>query len=187
MGRSIWVFGYGSLIWGTGSVTAVERREGFLQGWHRDWAWISGRRNGAPTCSLKRKGRVKGVFLRLSETRPTADLEQFRRRERRTTEKVVSNVPVPGAKTYFWTMGSNLGEYREFRGLRGEQFAQAVAVRARRVRQTGPDGVTAIDYIRKVHEFDPEDSITARIAAFLESASGQEVEGDMESTRTGTL
>jgi hypothetical protein len=47
-----WVFGYGSLIWGAGTVLIAERIEGFLDGWHREWNWISASRHGAPTCSL---------------------------------------------------------------------------------------------------------------------------------------
>ena len=39
--KTTWVFGYGSLIWNTGAVRPVERREGILPGWHREWTWIS--------------------------------------------------------------------------------------------------------------------------------------------------
>jgi cation transport regulator ChaC len=34
--QSVWIFGYGSLIWGTGAVETAERLEGFLEGWRRD-------------------------------------------------------------------------------------------------------------------------------------------------------
>ena len=61
---AVWVFGYGSLIWNTGSVMPVERRIGTLKGWHRTWTWISKRRHGAPTCALQESGEVKGILLR---------------------------------------------------------------------------------------------------------------------------
>jgi len=61
----VWVFVYGSLIWDRSDIKPVEERIGELQGWHRDWTWISKRRHGAPTCSLQCGGKVKGVFLKL--------------------------------------------------------------------------------------------------------------------------
>ena len=36
-----WIFGYGSLIWGAGPVRTLDRRIGYLDGWHREWTWIS--------------------------------------------------------------------------------------------------------------------------------------------------
>lgn len=47
---TIWIFGFGSLIWWTGEVVPVERREGILAGWHREWTWISSTRHDALTC-----------------------------------------------------------------------------------------------------------------------------------------
>jgi len=85
----MWVFGYGSLIWGTGEVKPVERRVGVLQGWHREWTWISRKRHGAPTWSLGAGGQVRGVFLRLDPRTLNRDLETFRRRERGITERTV--------------------------------------------------------------------------------------------------
>jgi cation transport regulator ChaC len=41
-----WVFGYGSLIWGAGTVLIAERIEGFLDWWHREGNWISASRHG---------------------------------------------------------------------------------------------------------------------------------------------
>lgn len=165
--RSTWIFGYGSLIWGTGPVQTIERRVGVLPGWHREWTWISQTRHGAPTCSLHPGGRVNGVYLRLNPETAVADLEELRRRERQSTERTVSDVPVPGAVTHFWTMGSNLSSFAEFRDLTGNPLARALAIRAMQIEESGPDGVTAADYIRRVHQFDPTDAITAAIVAHL--------------------
>jgi hypothetical protein len=165
--RETWVFGYGSLIWGTGAVKTVERREGILPGWHREWTWISSTRHGSPTCSLERGGRVKGVFLLLNPETASQDLDVLRRRENRATEETSVDIPKPGVMSYFWTMGNNLRRYREFGGLQRNQLARALAQRAAEVTEVGPDGVTAVDYIRKVHSFDPDDAITAEIARFL--------------------
>lgn len=64
--ETTWVFGYGSLIWDVGDIQPTETRQGILQGWHREWTWISKkRRHGAPTCGLSSGGQVNGVFLRL--------------------------------------------------------------------------------------------------------------------------
>src|SRR5690348_939703 len=106
--ESIWVFGYGSLIWGTGPVVTADRREGVLPGWHREWTWISSTRHGAPTCSLHRGGQIRGVFLLLNPETVDDDLEEFRGRENRKTEETIVDVPDRDATTYFWTMGNNL-------------------------------------------------------------------------------
>jgi cation transport regulator ChaC len=143
--QSVWVFGYGSLIWGTGGVKPLERREGILPGWHREWTWISAARHGAPTCSLKPDGKVKGVFLRLNLMTSTQGLEQIRRRENRETEQTMTELPEVGAKTYFWTMGSNLDRFPEFNNLRD----------------------VASDHLKKVSAFDPEDPFTTAIVRYL--------------------
>lgn len=166
--RSVWVFGYGSLIWGTGFVKVIDRREGVLPGWHREWNWISGRaRPGAPTCSLVDEGEVKGIFLQLDPASADRDLEAFRERERRVTERVIRDVPVPGAETHFWTMGNNLANFPDLRGLSGQQLYKALADRARPLTTPGGDGVLPADYIRRVHAFDPQDTITASIVQYL--------------------
>lgn len=165
--KSTWVFGYGSLIWGTGKVKPVERREGILSGWHRDWTWISSLRHGAPTCSLQPQGEVKGVFYRLNPDNVDRDLEEFRRRERRDTEQMIRDLPEPEAVTYFWTMGSNLDRFPELSGLGRDQLTKALAERAKLVSEPGNDGIMATDYITKVHAFDPDDPITAAIARWL--------------------
>jgi hypothetical protein len=164
---SIWVFGYGSLIWNTGSVMPVERRAGTLKGWHRTWTWISKRRHGAPTCALQESGEVKGLLLRLSDKTQASDLEYFRSRERKVTEQTVANFPEPNAVTYFWTMGSNLADYPEFNTLTQREMSAALARRANALTMPGPDGVLASEYIKRIHSFDPDDPITAAIVRSL--------------------
>jgi hypothetical protein len=165
---SSWVFGYGSLIWGTGPVNVLDRRDGVLPGWHREWTWISTTaRPGAPTCSLMPGGQVRGVFLRLRPDSVQDDLESFRRRERRESEEVVREVPAPGGETHFWTMGNNLANFQDLNGLLGQDLARALAARARHRTTPGSDGVLPADYIRRVHQYDPDDPITAEIAGFL--------------------
>jgi len=146
----------------------MERREGVLPGWHREWTWISGTaRPGAPTCSLMPGGQVKGIFLRLNPATAAQDLEACRRRERRVTEQVIEEMPFRAASTHFWTMGNNLSQFRELAGLTGHELARALATKAARLTTPGSDGVLPADYIRRVHEFDPNDPITAAIAGFL--------------------
>jgi hypothetical protein len=164
---AVWVFGYGSLIWDTGNVTPVERRAGTLMGWHRAWTWISKRRHGAPTCALQESGEVKGVLLRLNEKTQAADLEYFRSRERRVTERMVANFPEPNAVTYFWTMGSNLADHSEFSALTEDELHATLAQRAKAIMTPGPDGVLASEYIKRVHSFDPGDPITAAIVQYF--------------------
>jgi cation transport regulator ChaC len=165
---NIWVFSYGSLIWGTGPTKILDRRDGVLTGWHREWTWIStSARPDAPTCSLMPGGQVKGVFFLLMPNSVQQDLERFRRRERRETEEVVREVPAPGAETHFWTMGNNLANFQDLSGLAGQELARALAARARQVTTAGSDGVLPADYIRRIHKFDPGDPITAEIAGFL--------------------
>lgn len=165
---SIWIFGYGSLIWGTSGVELAERIETVLPEWHREWTWISGTRHGAPTCSLCPGGHVKGVCLRLNPLTAAQDLEVFRSRERRNTERLVHDLPVIGATTHFWTMGSNLAGFAELKGLDGYDLAKALARRARQTRESGPDGVSAEEYIARVHRFDPDDPITAAMFHHLQ-------------------
>jgi cation transport regulator ChaC len=148
-------------------VKTIERREGILPGWHREWTWISSTRHGAPTCSLNPKGQVRGVFLRLNPVTAKQDLEQFRQRERRETEQTTADIPDVDAKTHFWTMGNNLDRFPEFNDLGDDQLAKALAERAKRISQPGHDGVLASDYIRRVHEFDPNDVLTTGIVRHL--------------------
>ena len=163
-----WIFGFGSLIWGTGNVEPAEVVSGYLEAWHREWSWISeNRRHGAPTCSLEPGGKVNGVFIRLNPATAAEDLRELRSRERPETEQHLADIPRPGATTHFWTMDSNLSRYEELRGLSGEELSKALAARARQTTDAGPDGITAVDYIRRVHDFDPEDEETSRLRSYL--------------------
>lgn len=108
------------------------------------------------------------MYLRLNPETAGRDLEVFRERERRYTEETVEDLPVDGAVTYFWTMGSNLHGFTEFTGLSGGQLARVLAIRASQIAVPGPDGVTAEDYIRRVHQFDPQDAITAAIVGHFQ-------------------
>jgi hypothetical protein len=165
--REICIFGYGSLIWGTGAVRTAERLEGIMPGWRREWTWISRSRHGAPTCSVERGGQVKGVFLRLNPETANQDLDAFRLRENRETEETIADIPSQGAITYFWTMGNNLEKFPELEGLCGSQLARALAERAKLITMVGQDGVLPSGYMRKVHEFDPNDAWTSEIVHCL--------------------
>lgn len=175
--RPVWVFGYGSLIWGTGVVRCAAEHSGVLEGWSRNWTWISQRRHGAPTASLVSGGRVRGKFLNLHAESLVADLEEFRRRENRSTERQAADVPEPGSVTYFWTMGSNLSRFDDLAGKTGDELTEALAQRARSIVDKGPDGVTAVDYIRRVHEFDPDDHVTGNLVRAT-VAGGREITTD---------
>jgi len=65
-------------------------------------------------------------------------------------------------------MGSNLAGFVELKVLDGDDLARALARRARQTRETGPDGVSAEEYIMRVHRFDPEDPITAAMFRHLQ-------------------
>lgn len=158
--EEIWIFGYGSLIWDKSGIQPIEEKIGELQGWHRDWTWISKRRHGAPTCSLQPGGKVKGIFLKLNPKTRETDLEILEERERSTTRKVAENVSGITGKIYFWTMGSNLEEYDDTKGLKGLELYKALARRAKKVSERGPDGKTAEEYTLAVYESDPDDEIT---------------------------
>ena len=156
----VWVFGYGSLIWDTTGMTCLERREGELRGWHRDWTHLSHHRFGAPTCNLEAGGKVKGVFLKLDPRTWRQDLERLREREGTKTEKVEMNLEGFPGETHFWTMGRNSEKFLETKGLEGTDLYKALAWRARRISKKGPDGKTAEEYAYAVHEFDPQDKVT---------------------------
>lgn len=162
--QQVWIFGYGSLIWDTGTVERAEVRERYLNGWRREWNWISASRNGAPTCSLERgeKDHVKGIFFRLNQDTAERDLETLRARENRETEQTLQDFPETGAVTYFWTMGNNLPD--NLKNLDEDQRATALAQLAASINSPGRDGVSARDYIHRVNEFDPGDPATARLA-----------------------
>ena len=110
---------------------------------------------------------MKGVFLRLDPKSVQDDLEDFRKRENRDTERSVLDSPEHEAETHFWTMGSNLDLFPEFRSLNQERLANVLAHRAKSITNPGKDGVLPVDYIRRVHAFDPDDRITALIVRNL--------------------
>ncbi len=89
----------------------------------------------------------------------------------------MSDLPIIGAVTHFWTIGSNLSSFAEFRKLTGNPLAGALAIRAKQIGEPGPDGVTAEDYIRRVHQFDPADAITAEMVPHLERKVRSKSEG----------
>jgi len=89
----------------------------------------------------------------------------------------ISDLPIIGAVTHFWTIGSNLSSFAEFRKLTGNPLAGALAIRAKQIGEPGPDGVTAEDYIRRVHQFDPADAITAEMVPHLERKVRSKSEG----------
>lgn len=70
-------------------------------------------------------------------------------------------------------MGTNLNEFPEFANLRGDDLLRRLARKARETSEPGPDGVAATEYIRRVHAFDPDEEMTAKLASFI----GQDVGG----------
>lgn len=158
--KDIWVFGYGSLIWYRPNLKTIEEKIGYLPGWHRDWTWISTSRHGAPTCSLKPGGKVKGVFLKLDPTTQNSDLTALRKRELSSSEEIVEYLSGLSGKVYFWKMGDNLSEHNDTKGLKGAELYEAFARRARSISNAGPDGKTSEEYGFAVHEFDPDDELT---------------------------
>ncbi len=63
----------------------------------------------------------------------------------------MSDLPVIGAVTHSWTMGSNLSSFAEFRELTGNPLAGALAIRAKQIGEPGPDSVTAEDSHGPLH------------------------------------
>lgn len=164
-----YVFGYGSLIWYTGDVTPISRREITLTGYHRHWKWISKSRGGAPTCCLEDTGSVKGVLLEINPDTRDADLECIRRRERRETELTIPDFPKKGDVTFTWTMGNNLSDHG-LAHFEGDALIRELADRSVRTTAVGRDGRTSVQYIQGVHQFDPDDPITAALAEALDES-----------------
>jgi len=160
MADDIWIFGYGSLIWFP-EIMAAERREEILHGWHREWTWISKSRYGGPTCSLKKRGKVKGVFLRLKQVTQDDDLEKIRSRELRRSEVVLENVKGITGKVLLWKEDNNLVCFEDTRALKNLQLYQALVRRAINISKKGRDGKTPVEYAFAVHQFDPDDKKTS--------------------------
>jgi hypothetical protein len=157
---SVWVFGYGSLLWFKSDVRPKDEKVGELEGWHRDWTWISNSRHGAPTCNLQPGGKVKGVFFKLNPKTQKTDLDIFRRRERESTEEMNENIKGIIGKVYFWTMGTNIEQQPEFKDLDQNHLYKALARRAVSISEKGIDGKTPVEYALLVNSFDPDDEKT---------------------------
>jgi hypothetical protein len=166
--RTIWVFGYGSLIWDPRPIQAIEsREEGTLYGWHREWTWISEERHGAPTCSLQSEGKVNGVFYQLNPDTAQEDLARLDSGEGKGSLKVANDVPREGATTHFWALGNNLDGYADLTKLDASRLQKALAERALKTQKAGPDGLSASDYILNINRFDPDDPATGNVARHL--------------------
>ncbi len=174
-----WVFAYGSLVWNRDGITVIEEKIGELDGWHRDWTWISTRRHGAPTCSLQKGGKVKGVYLKLYPEKVEESIENLEKREGHKKEFKKDLPGFPGI-TYFWPMGNNLREKLGINNLEGRELYRFLACVANRIAEKGPDGYTAKEYALKVHEFDPQDPITnmyvEELSIKTEKSSGETAE-----------
>ncbi len=156
---SVWVFGYGSLIWDHSEIPSIEERDGWLEGWHRDWTMISmKRRHGAPTCNLQPGGKVKGKFFKLAPKKQEATLADLREREGRSEEVV--HLDAFDGEVHFWTMVRNLEKHYDTNGLEGQELYQFIAKIAHGITLKGPDNKTATEYAFAVHAFDPDDKIT---------------------------
>jgi len=176
--EEVWVFGYGSLIWYRPKIKHIEEKICYLEGWHRDWTWISSSRHGAPTCSLQPGGRVKGVFLRLDPKTQDSDLKMLRRRELASSEEIVKNVCGISGKVCFWKMNNNLAKYEDAKGLTGIRLYEALAKRAKSILIVGPDGKTPEEYALEVHKFDPNDEITKMYVNELQKLSESDEKRD---------
>lgn len=64
-------------------------------------------------------------------------------------------------------MGSNLPEFPRLAGLEGDALLRALARKAQQTSEPGRDGVTAVEYIRRVHAFDPDDELTTKLCRFV--------------------
>jgi cation transport protein ChaC len=84
-GEPVWLFGYGSLIWNP-TIHAVERRTGWIEGWHRAFCLSTpvGRGtadNPGLVLGLDKGGRCTGIAFRLAEETAEAELTLLWRRE----------------------------------------------------------------------------------------------------------
>ncbi len=82
---SLWVFGYGSLIWNP-EFEAAERRITLLRGWHRRFCLLQRRFRGSPhrpglVLALEPGGACRGLAFRLDGVDPKALLMPVWRRE----------------------------------------------------------------------------------------------------------
>jgi glutathione-specific gamma-glutamylcyclotransferase len=84
----LWVFGYGSLMWRPG-FPFVERRYGFIHGYHRSLCVLSHVHRGTPerpglVLGLDRGGRCHGVAFRIAAGEVAETVHYLREREQVT-------------------------------------------------------------------------------------------------------
>jgi len=169
--QSLWVFGYGSLMWRPGFRYA-ERSRAHLYGYHRSLCVFSHVHRGTPEApglvlGLDRGGRCRGVAFRIAAEDEAATIDYLRQREQITGVYLERRVHV------------QLEDGRRVRALtfvvdrRHPQYAGRLpeADVMRLVRQgVGLSGANP-DYVRATHEHLIEigvsDPILARIAAAL--------------------
>jgi cation transport protein ChaC len=82
---SVWVFGYGSLMWNP-AFHHVERRTARLYGFHREFCAWSGRGRGSPErpglmLSLESGGSCAGIAYRIAQETAPVELDVLWRRE----------------------------------------------------------------------------------------------------------
>jgi glutathione-specific gamma-glutamylcyclotransferase len=169
--QSLWVFGYGSLMWRPGFRYA-ERSRAHLHGYHRSLCVFSHVHRGTPEApglvlGLDRGGRCRGVAFRIAAADEAATIDYLRQREQITGVYLERRVHV------------QLEDGRRVRALtfvvdrQHPQYAGRLpeADVMRLVRQgVGLSGANP-DYVRATHEHLIEigvsDPILARIAAAL--------------------
>jgi cation transport protein ChaC len=86
--RSVWVFGYGSLMWNP-AIRYAERRPGLVHGYHREFCLLSLAGRGSPErpglmMSLEPGGSCHGVVYRLPVNAIEQELDLLWRREMMT-------------------------------------------------------------------------------------------------------
>jgi glutathione-specific gamma-glutamylcyclotransferase len=84
-GRTLWIFGYGSLLWNPG-FDFVERLPARLRGWHRSFCIQLKRFRGSPEqpglmLALDHGGSCKGEVFRVASGTEQAEIEKLLRRE----------------------------------------------------------------------------------------------------------
>lgn len=167
----LWVFGYGSLMWRPG-FPYLERRHGWLRGYHRALCVLSHVHRGTPerpglVLGLDRGGSCRGVAFRVAAENAAATMAYLEAREQATEAYLARRLPV------------ELDEGRRISALayvvdrRHQQYAGGLAEAdlVRLVRQgVGQSGANP-DYVRSTHahllEMGVNDPILARVAARL--------------------
>lgn len=84
-GESIWVFGYGSLMWAP-AFDHAERLPAVLQGWHRSFCFWTAMGRGTPALpglmlALEQGGQCHGVAYRIAPSKVHSETEIVWRRE----------------------------------------------------------------------------------------------------------